>query len=296
MEIKMDFKNLASKIIDDVSGIKSTETSKHVEENDILEGLDLDFSETVSKDLSEDFDLDIEDEIPEERSQKVEQLFDGYLGEKNFDPNPLEYGPNAMYRKNGTVYRKSVDNLWEVYLKDGAQGPRGVAGGSGVGVQEVKRIISETVSVSGTGASTWEQLTNKPIASTNTSGVLTSSDWNKFNNKADLSAVSATDWSNLLGPVFTPTYSASNPLVNELSISAGVSQRIAIPSGTYVKCKFTGFGPFRYRLGTSAAVAVSTDLYAEAGDSIISNKNSNTHLAVYGISYGTVYVEGGSIG
>lgn len=73
----MDFKNLASKIIDDVSGIKSTETSKNVEENDILEGLDLDFSETEYKDLSEDFDLDIEDEIPEESSQKVEQLFDG---------------------------------------------------------------------------------------------------------------------------------------------------------------------------------------------------------------------------
>jgi ribosomal protein L14E/L6E/L27E len=53
MEIKMDFKNLASKIIDEVSGIKSTEISKNVEENDILEGLDLDFEETESKNLSE---------------------------------------------------------------------------------------------------------------------------------------------------------------------------------------------------------------------------------------------------
>jgi len=160
MEIKMDFKNLASKIIDDVSGIKSTETSKHVEENDILEGLDLDFSETVSKNLSEDFDLDIEEIEPE---QKVEQLFDGYLGEKNFDPNPLEYGPNAMYRKNGVVYRKSVDNLWEAYLKDGAQGPRGAAGGSGVGVQEVRREISSNPIVGNFSAESSYVASEKPV-------------------------------------------------------------------------------------------------------------------------------------
>jgi hypothetical protein len=93
-----------------------------------------------SEDLLEDFDLNLE-EI--ETEDKVEQIFDGYLGEKNFDPNPLEYGPNAMYRRNGTVYRKSVDNLWEAYLKDGSPGPRGAAGGSGVGVQEVVRLIEK---------------------------------------------------------------------------------------------------------------------------------------------------------
>ena len=213
------------------------------------------------KDLNSDVKINESENI-----EHIQNLYDGYIGERNFVPNPYEYGPNATYRNinEGIVYKKNSENLWEAFVKDGKpgiQGPRGFVGG-GTGVEEVKRIVSATISTMNISA--------------------TSS--------------SATDLSNLLGPVFNPTYSASNPLVNELSISAGVSQRVVIPSGTYAKFKFTGFGPFRYRLGTSAVTAISTDLYAEAGDAIITNKNSNTHLAVYGISYGTVYVEGGSIG
>lgn len=103
--------------------------------------------ESKTTNISEDFDLSVEDEeIPyNHREEETIQLFDGYLGEKNFDPNPLEYGPNAMYRRNGTVYRKSVDNLWEVYLQDGKQGARGAAGGSGIGVQEAKLILQDNL-------------------------------------------------------------------------------------------------------------------------------------------------------
>lgn len=98
--------------------------------------------EPIKKDILEFNEDCVEQEEPE---QKVEQLFDGYLGEKNFDPNPLEYGPNAMYRRNGTVYRKSVDNLWETYLQDGKQGPKGSASGSGIGVQEAKLILQDNL-------------------------------------------------------------------------------------------------------------------------------------------------------
>ena len=104
-----------------------------------------------------------------------------------------------------------------------------------------------------------------------------------------------TPWSNILGPVFNTTYISGTPQTADLVISAGVSQRVAIPQGTHTKFKFTGYGPFRYRLGTSASVALSTDIYADPGDVIVNEKLTNTHLAVYGVSYGNVYVEGGSI-
>lgn len=253
----MDFKNFASKIIDDVSGIKSTETSKNVEENDILEGLDLDFSENEYKDLSEDFDLDIDDEIPEERSQKVEQLFDGYLGEKNFDPNPLEYGPNAMYRKNGVVYRKSVDNLWEAYLKDGSPGPRGAAGGSGVGLNEIKSRFGLEDSGSYINVT-------KPLKLSN--GML-------------------------LAP-FIQTYVSGVPSVSSLSISASTSQRVQLPVGTSFRLWWNGVGPFAYRTGDENVVALSTDFPAVVGYTQIIT-TSDTHIAVYGLGGGTLIIEGG---
>lgn len=202
------------------------------------------------------------EDYSEEIISEEESLFDGYLGEQKEAPNPLDYGPNATYRnlREGVVYKKGQDNLWETFVKDGQPGKQGNSG-SGLGVQEATRLIISTV------------------------------------NSMQLSGVSssATDWSNILGPVFNTTYISGTPQTAELVISAGVSQRVAIPQGTHTKFKFTGYGPFRYRLGTSAAVAVSTDIYADPGDVIVNEKLTNTHLAVYGVSYGNVYVEGGSI-
>lgn len=110
----------------------------------------------ILKDISEDLDLERDDkEIEMQNSSDTSlELPNGYLGEMNYDPNPYEYGPDATYRKEGTVYKKSVDNLWEVYLRDGkqgAQGPKGFAGGSGVGVQEARSIAIEiaTSAISG---------------------------------------------------------------------------------------------------------------------------------------------------
>lgn len=71
-------------------------------------------------------------------------LFAGYLGELNEAPNPLEYGANATYRnlREGIVYKKGQDNLWEVFVKDGAPGRQGPAApGGGCGVAEVRREI-----------------------------------------------------------------------------------------------------------------------------------------------------------
>ena len=248
----MDLKNLIRKIIDDASEIKSSEISKHSEVNDILENLDVDVSEEYSKDLSDD--LEIEELEPE---QNVEQLFDGYLGEKNFDPNPLEYGPNAMYRKNGVVYRKSVDNLWEVYLKDGSPGPRGAAGGSGVGLNEIKSRFGLEDSGSYINVT-------KPLKLSN--GML-------------------------LAP-FIQTYVSGVPSVSSLSISASTSQRVQLPVGTSFRLWWNGVGPFAYRTGDENVVALSTDFPAVVGYTQIIT-TSDTHIAVYGLGGGTLIIEGG---
>jgi len=138
--------------------------------------------------------LKSEDISIDDNSERIQELYDGYIGEKNFIPNPYEYGPNATYRNinEGIVYKKNEQNLWEAFVKDGkpgVQGPRGFAGG-GTGVEEVKRIVSDvvsTISLSGSvSAVDWSKITNIPVSTSSTSGIITSSDWNKFNNKVDI--------------------------------------------------------------------------------------------------------------
>lgn len=115
----------------------------------VLEGLD----EESSEELSEDFGIELpEDTSLEDSLENVDQnkprikkdLFAGYLGELNEAPNPLEYGANATYRnlREGIVYKKGPDNLWEVFVKDGAPGRQGPpAPGGGCGVAEVRKEI-----------------------------------------------------------------------------------------------------------------------------------------------------------
>ena len=162
----MDFKKLAQDKLDKISGFKSN--TDESEFDDILEGLDLEI-ESVRKIDENQIELDLDDELDFEpvsksNDQQVQNLFDGYIGEKNFIPNPYEYGPNATYRNvnEGIVYKKNSENLWEAFVKDGKsgqQGPRGFAGG-GTGVEEVKKIATEIVtsaisniSISGSGIS-----------------------------------------------------------------------------------------------------------------------------------------------
>ena len=147
----MDFKKLAQDKLDKISGFKSN--TDESEFDDILEGLDLEI-ENVRKIDENHIELDLDDELDFEpvsksNDQQIQNLFDGYIGEKNFVPNPYEYGPNATYRNvnEGIVYKKNEQNLWEAFVKDGKsgqQGPRGFAGG-GTGVEEVKRIANDLI-------------------------------------------------------------------------------------------------------------------------------------------------------
>ena len=93
-------------------------------------------------------DVDLEFSSKEVQKETTQNLFDGYLGEQREVPNPLEYGPNATYRnlREGVVYKKGPDNLWETFVKDGQNGRNGQsAPGGGCGVSEVKSIIVEKV-------------------------------------------------------------------------------------------------------------------------------------------------------
>jgi len=153
----MNFKKLAEQKIDELSG-KIPGKIDDVDSIDlVIEGLDEEIDQeesVVAEDISielVDDELDIEKSEEKNEIQPVE-LFDGYLGQQKDVPNPLEYGPNATYRnlREGIVYKKGPDNLWEVFVKDGQNGKQGQSLGSGVGVEEVKRIISENVVASST--------------------------------------------------------------------------------------------------------------------------------------------------
>lgn len=220
----------------------------------VLEGLELDVKEIKENEIK----LDVSDDTSDEFDHiEKEEIKDGYLGEMNYAPNPLEYGPNATYRHNGTVYRKDINNLWEVYLKDGQQGPRGFAGGSGVGLQELKNRL----------------------------GLEDGGDYVNMTKPFKLSN----------GVIFAPfiqRYVSGNPSVSSMTISASTSQRIALPAGTSFRLWWYGVGPFAYRTGDSSVVALSTDFPAVVGfNQIITT--SATHLAVYGVGGGSVTVEGG---
>lgn len=146
----MNFRKMAEQKIDELSG-KITKEESSVENVDlVLEGLD-----DVSVEDNFEFEIieenTIESDVEKNYSfvnDSMQQLFDGYLGEKSETPNPLEYGPNATYRnlKEGIVYKKGPDNLWEVFLQDGKHGRNGQSVGSGIGVNEAKLIIDNKVS------------------------------------------------------------------------------------------------------------------------------------------------------
>lgn len=151
----MNFKKLAEQKIDELSGKTSRNVpSKNVESDSIdlvLEGLDEELSLVENNEETFEFDLD-EDELEfsseQSKKEQVQNLFDGYLGEKSETPNPLEYGPNATYRnlREGIVYKKGPDNLWETFVKDGQNGRAGQAApGGGCGVSEVTKIATDVV-------------------------------------------------------------------------------------------------------------------------------------------------------
>lgn len=160
----MNLKKLAEQKIDELSGKITPEQIIENAENEsvqlVLEGLEDELSlventEEKEEELSIELiseDSSLEDSLSntlEPQTPKVKKdLFAGYLGELNEAPNPLEYGANATYRnlREGIVYKKGPDNLWEVFVKDGAPGRQGPsAPGGGCGVTEVKNIVENRI-------------------------------------------------------------------------------------------------------------------------------------------------------
>ena len=308
-------------------------------------------------------------ETPIEESERIVDDFrPKFLGKLNESPNPQEYKDGTMYKdtRSGIVY--IVENgLWESLVEDGkpgAQGRQGAAG-SGTGVKEVQQIVNDAVSqivISGGSLNSieWSKVTGVPTASSATSGVLSSQDWNSFNDKVNsvsgnylptsggnvtgnlsannisansfyfnstsdkllsldsnkkivstnvstsslnyISAVSADVQAQInfinnavnvsSGTGFIPAYVNSSPSVSSLQISAGMSQRIALPSGSTIRLTWDGFGPFAYKQGTSSVVANANDSPGRVDNQFIVPV-IGTHIAVYGIGSGAVTIEGG---
>lgn len=94
------------------------------------------------------------------------------------------------------------------------------------------------------------------------------------------------------GTGFIPTYINGSPSVSSLQISAGMTQRIALPSGNTIRLTWDGFGPFAYKQGNSLVVANANDSPGRVDNQFIVPV-IGTHIAVYGIGSGQVTVEGG---
>ena len=93
---------------------------------------------------------------------------------------------------------------------------------------------------------------------------------------------------------FVPTLTGGILQQATLPISAGISQRVALPVGTYLRLTWFGYGPFAYRQGDASVVATSSDSPANVGPGGIILKTSD-YIAVYGIGAGTLVAEGGDV-
>jgi hypothetical protein len=124
--------------------IRDLEDSISLDSDNLIILDDLIEVESAERELLE-FDLtSISDEVDRARVDGYDDIPDGYLGEYLDVPNPLESGPNSMYRnpREGIVYRKNISNLWEVFLKDGVTNNKQTVG-SGLGRQEIIELISQ---------------------------------------------------------------------------------------------------------------------------------------------------------
>ena len=94
---------------------------------------------------------------------------------------------------------------------------------------------------------------------------------------------------------FLPGQTAGVPDTVTLAVDAGVSQNVALPTGTAFRLDWSGFGPFAFRFGSSSSVAVATDFPGVVGLPQYFEKPAGaTHIAVYGIGGGTLFVSGGA--
>lgn len=94
---------------------------------------------------------------------------------------------------------------------------------------------------------------------------------------------------------FIPGQTGGVPDTATLTVDAGVSQRLTLPTGTAFKIDFSGYGPFAVRFGDSTVSALATDFPGVVGQPLIYQKPAGaTHLAVYGIGAGAVTVSGGA--
>ena len=94
---------------------------------------------------------------------------------------------------------------------------------------------------------------------------------------------------------FLPGQTAGVPDTASLTVAAGVSQRVALPTGTVFRLDWSGYGPFAFRFGSSSVVAVATDFPGTVGlPQYFEKPAGTTHIAVYGIGGGTLVVSGGS--
>ena len=147
----MNFKKIATDIFEDIENFPKNKTKNDVFKDELLNDIKELFKKNkkIEENVSDVVETDINKIFEEtEDDATVEVLPEGYLGEFNYIPNPYESGRTAEYRNSveGKVYKKNQNNLWEVYTQDGKagnQGPRGFAGGSGVGVQEVVSLLQK---------------------------------------------------------------------------------------------------------------------------------------------------------
>lgn len=94
---------------------------------------------------------------------------------------------------------------------------------------------------------------------------------------------------------FLPGQTAGVPDTASLTVAAGVSQRVALPTGTVFRLDWSGYGPFAFRFGSSSVVAVATDFPGAVGlPQYFERPAGTTHIAVYGVGGGTLVVSGGS--
>ena len=145
-------------------------------------------------------------------------------------------------------------------------------------INTLSATVSQLVATSGSGISavTWSIVQNVPVASVSTSGVLTSSDYNKFNNKADVSAIPATS-----AYLTSSIYTQNSRIYILNSATTNVSAQ-PVNSATSLPIFMTGYrSKYFYVSGTSAGSYSATIVFNGSKlDGVDWNEDNNVSATI----------------
>ena len=139
-------------------------------------------------------------------------------------------------------------------------------------INTLSATVNQLVATSGSGISavTWNIVQNVPVASISTSGVLSTADYNKFNSKADVSAIPSTS-----AYLTSSIFSQNSKLICLNNVNTNTLQ-LSVISASRLPSYMNGYHPKRYYVSASSISAFSANvIFYGANQSDLNWRNEN---------------------